>query len=899
MNDFQAQQRACTQQWTALDEQARQAIEWIEAVRPTAPRLDSEADDLILALRRARNTAAGMAQASRTPLTVGFFGLSQAGKSYLISALAANAGGKLMTRYGHEDVDFLEHVNPPGTGKEATGLVTRFSRQHDPAPEGYPVELRLFSEIELAKVLANTWFNDFDHESAEVEYELSDEIILATVAAAGARKGPAEAGVNPEDVVSLWDYLKTSFEKSVRKLEHVYWPAAVALAPQLSIAQRARLFAPLWGEQPKLTDTYVLLANTLRSVGGARTVYAQLDALIQRGAAGLSQRDSIMNVDMLNRLGQSSDVRLQVMPENHGAPGQALDVSAAQLAALTAELRFPLIEQPRHAFVNDVDILDFPGYRGRLQVRSLTDDGSGPSIGQLLLRGKVAYLFERYTDTHALDSLVMCTRSEMQSEVTSVSPIVTRWVESVQGATPEARQQQPSGLVWAMTMLDRRLIDMLSMAQSQHDDGWNKMIDLTLTERFGECEWMKAWAPGKRFNTAFLVRKPGLLSGFIETSGGQELGLMAGKEEALMALRQSFVDNQKVREHIAAPVEAWEAVLSLGDGGMSRLGSYLAQILRPQAKLNRLRQHWEGLIDRLVQKRLSRLYQAESQDGEVDAKRAIALQIRSALVKVSTPGDLLLAMELPDDAVRELYLDDHDDIAIVDEQEASTAAVALEQDPFADLDPFSDGLPSMTDPIDLSRSPAITAHQSGEQRFARRVFNAWVTHMRGLGARTELVRRLGLNREAVDVLVDEMIAGADRLALPTRLAEEAGRRIQSGARRESTAARQVLAAQTVLRNFITWFHHLETPPTQRPRSLANNKGPLFTSPCVLEDGLPALPPAPASLAQWFHMDWISAVLYLTRDNAGYTAGREISAEHNAQLGKILSGFTLGEIQHAR
>jgi hypothetical protein len=60
-------------------------------------------------------------------MTIGFFGLSQAGKSYLISALAAGENGKLGTVLGGHQLNFLTHINPVG-GKEATGLVTRFSR---------------------------------------------------------------------------------------------------------------------------------------------------------------------------------------------------------------------------------------------------------------------------------------------------------------------------------------------------------------------------------------------------------------------------------------------------------------------------------------------------------------------------------------------------------------------------------------------------------------------------------------------------------------------------------------------------------------------------------------------------------------------------------------------------
>ena len=157
-------QKSLTQGWAAIAQGCQDALGWVDAVRSGSRRLDNEADKLNLSLLRTRNQANSLTLVARTPMTVGFFGISQAGKSYLISALAAGSNGSLEALYGERRVDFIKEVNPVGGGKEATGLVTRFTRQAPAAPAGYPVPLRLFSEIDLAKILANAWFNDFNHE---------------------------------------------------------------------------------------------------------------------------------------------------------------------------------------------------------------------------------------------------------------------------------------------------------------------------------------------------------------------------------------------------------------------------------------------------------------------------------------------------------------------------------------------------------------------------------------------------------------------------------------------------------------------------------------------------------------------------------------------------------------
>lgn len=135
----------------------------------------------------------------------------------------------------------------------------------------------------------------------------------------------------------------------------------------------------MWGEQEELTRLYVQLASTLRRLGNAPTVYAPLTCLVTPEGDGYSQRDSIMNVDILERLGSVDDHSLDVRPVEQDTPGNAVTVSVAQLAALTAELTFPLIEPTQDPQVEKVDLLDFPGYRGRLSLKSVSEAASQAS----------------------------------------------------------------------------------------------------------------------------------------------------------------------------------------------------------------------------------------------------------------------------------------------------------------------------------------------------------------------------------------------------------------------------------------------------------------------------------------------------------------------------------------
>ncbi|HCL3330135.1 TPA: HopL1 protein (discontinued T3SE), partial [Pseudomonas aeruginosa] len=134
MSNLTPDQIALGHAWSSVHEGAGMALDWLADVAGKVNEVAAKADSLQRDLHRARNLSRSLGRAAGTPMSMGFFGLSQAGKSYLISALAADCDGRLETQLGHQRLDFIKHVNPVGGGKEATGLVTRFTRRAEPSP---------------------------------------------------------------------------------------------------------------------------------------------------------------------------------------------------------------------------------------------------------------------------------------------------------------------------------------------------------------------------------------------------------------------------------------------------------------------------------------------------------------------------------------------------------------------------------------------------------------------------------------------------------------------------------------------------------------------------------------------------------------------------------------------
>ena len=893
-----SEQKSLTQGWAAIAQGCLDGLGWVDNVRTGSRRLDNEADKLNLSLLRTRNLANSLTQVARTPMTVGFFGISQAGKSYLISALAAGSNGSLEALYGERRVDFIKEVNPVGGGKEATGLVTRFTRQTPAAPAGYPVPLRLFSEIDLAKILANAWFNDFNHE--QLSYQLDQSRVEERLRPFQQRAAQSQHdnGVSQEDVVALWDYLNASFKKSVEKLEHAYWPQVLKIAPTLSPNERAELFSLLWGEQPALTETYRSLANVLAKLNHARMVFAPLETLTDHSSG------SIMNVDSLNRLGSSQDRNVEIRYWKEEQQIGSASLTQAELAALTTELIFPLAEVETNSVVEQVDLLDFPGYRGRLKITALEEAGRDGlnAISQLLLRGKVAYLFERYTDNQEMNALVVCASSAKQSDVADVGPVLNRWVEKTQGKSAEERSGSKPGLFWAITMCDMRINNSLQHTESQLKEGWEGMLHMTLLERFSQYDWLQQWGPNQPFNNCFLVRKPGLDNPFLRLEGSvgqeqlREVEITDRYRDVLDTMGNTFVCGKNVLRHVAEPKAAWQAMLELNDGGMARLTKALRGVAHLDFKLQRLQQQLVQCRQETGDRSLGRWYEKDG-DGQIVKKQAIAKELWQGLSACShSMGEMIDRLDLPTQELNNIYLSirDREQESPSDSETQATNAFAASpfgSNPFGD-NPFASD-PFAAAPVEASvvDAPSTSTDEriGQDDDFAHQAFKAWVAHLRDLSQQTPQWRQLGMSSELINQLSEELITAATRMDLEGTLKRALAGQEQAGTRREHLMARQVLRAQLTIRDFIAWFGYLTLPPEKVPNSYVGEKNKVFMRQTPLtHDELPQLAAVAPQPGVSYLGDWLSALMSVVLDNAGHSATRDISFEHNRQLGQIIS-----------
>lgn len=872
----------------ALAVAASEGVTWLKSAALQSPTVAQQAPSLVSELQKVRNQSRKLARAARRRMCVGVFGPSQAGKSYLVSILASRDGRPLQARFADKSYDFLREINPPGN-RESTGLVTRFGLGLSDVSAEFPVRVRLLTQTDIVKILGNSFLLDFDHQKAEFQGP-DGASIRKRLAELRAKAQPTPVGdLDADDVLDLIEYFDTFFAGVTAELRTDYWREAIDLAPRLSGHDRARLWSVLWYDFEPFTDLYLTLYEGLQKLAFAPEALLGMDALIPR-------EKSIIDVLTLDRLGADSDDTLQVRPKQaDGRFSTDTRLPRSLVCALTAELNVAIAEKPWD-FFDHTDLLDFPGARSRLKLAKLDDvaktkgvaEGANP-LRELLLRGKVAYLFQRYSAERELSAILLCIPDGNQ-EVRDLSDMMTAWIDQTIGATPADRARQKNALFLVLTKMDREFEQKAGETEESRHLRWSARLGNSLVNNF-RGEWPLNWN-GRPFDNTFWLRNPTVIDErLMDYDGSRETGVADAFAQRATELRRHFIDNEDVRRHFADPARAWDEAFRANDGGVSYLVKSLIPVCDPAIKRAQVRGQLDVQIRRLVD-RLAGFHSAS--DGDARAKKRdlvhIVLRGLANVIQQQLFGELVAALQIADTALREIYFR----IATArpaDEAPSrngkSQASVAQSTGAAVDLGAiFADVFGE-----EAARSAPTPSGvlEDRAERFAREAADYWLENMRRIGADEKALSHFGVDRQHLGWLIDELIVGAHRLKLIDQLSQEV-RALENAANAkwEEIAERQVRTASSALNGYVSALGFDKLPVDQRPGLPPNAPTRrVFEHPTVMADGVPVLSEDPAPIYADYCKDWMRAFLQLAMDNVGYEGGREITPEQNDRLGAIL------------
>lgn len=523
--------------------------------------------------------------------SVATFGESQTGKSYLVNALLSEADKAFTVTDGERDYNFIQELNPSekGVQREATGVVTRFSTTNRAAKPGY-VEASLLSVADICLILCEAYYDQL--EDAQVYTDFNEiNRRLREVQLQATAPSPLHEAFTEDDVWEIRDYLESSSlrGKTATLVKSDFFQFLADDLRKLDDAQILELLTILWHDDPQITRLFRDLIDT----------YARLDysPKVQIPFAGmLNRHGTLLDVRRLDEMyAPSTDALPDYRPEIEvtDVSGREVRVKKSFLSGLIAEIALSLprgVEDSRQ-FLRHIDILDFPGARRseNMKADKLSD---GANLSTILRRGKVTYLFNKYSAAKRISSLLLCHHNN-QSAQSVMGGLMARWIDNNIGSTPEKRAEyireaKVSPLFVVCTWFNKDLEHQDETPDSFLDNKWNtRFIKILCDEvlKTNNNPWFDNWtAQGTGFDNIYLLRdfyysmKGNVFSGWSESTAETAEILPPTFPDFRKRLRESFINYDFVKRHFPDPARSWDEAASVRKDGTELIISRLNEL---------------------------------------------------------------------------------------------------------------------------------------------------------------------------------------------------------------------------------------------------------------------------------------------------------------------------------
>lgn len=868
----------------------RSALDWV------AQSDDAEVagnQRLLKDLKTAIYQTQNLRSAAAAKMCVGVYGPSQAGKSYLVSAMARRPGTRMLALIGGREVDFIETINPEG-GKESTGLVTRFTIDRIEPPAGFPLQLKLLSEIDLVKLFVNSYANDIlkDEDDELQRHQEQVQLVLAELETLPWGDSPYTV----EDVYDLEDYCNKRFTdnyriQALKKMD--FWPRAAELLPALGISGRQRLVQVLWEELPSFSGLFSNLASELARLGHPPHLFASANALFRtEGAVWTRSENSIINVVTLDQLGDLNSLNVEVL-----VPGSSpLSISLPNLCALTSELVVSLKDKP-HGIFERADLLDFPGARSRKgQPKSDTTLGQPSVQVGNFLRGKVAYLFDKYSAQLELTSMVLCI-GPLNQEVVGLDAMVEDWILKTHGDKPEAREKLKTALFLVLTKFDQEFAE--GAGKSLDGTRWATRLHASLLNSFGahahKTNWVSKWSTKSAFNNIFWLRNPNAdQSGLVEYEGSpgesKEISFSKRKVNVIATLRTAFLTHPLVLQHFSDPALAWDSGMALNDGGSSYLMSRLDEACTDNLKLKQVDERLQALVSERYAE-LKKYYIHSDLAGLERDKLALAQALTHSFaqnLKQQRLGEFIDSLLQSDTDT----VDTFKKTLLEFERQKHAKASSMDSATERAVDPRLASELGLDIPVVWpgSEEPKSKNQGSFPAIFVQRFIDDWRARCANKFTSSNLADYLLADREMVLRLLGELEISVKRIGLNESLTAyvERNHHYLSDDRRH-WVWRQTAVITARFNAFLARGGAFPGDTAMTITNLSDKPIVIFEPQAETTTDV-NVSEAQSDFSERYLIDWIQAVQHSIRANAAYQAGFRSDVASNQRLGTVLSSM---------
>ena len=572
---------------------------------------------------------------------IALFGKSQVGKSYLVDNILATETEKKLKIPNFTDGSehyFLGELNPEG-GKESTGVVSRFSIEKNDLQKQYPIEVKLITPKDLIIIMCDGYYSDIK-DYVNPRGISKDEIIDFLSEITSICGSTAQHYLSDDDLYEIQDYLGKYFKDKTQLMNFKdagFWNILADSIMKIPPKNWVKVFELLWGRVERFNKLFISLINELEHLNFSKIVFVEFSALLQKYG-------SILDVTRIFELESDSRPKVNVEIDNK----QTKLITRSKLAALTYEVIIPIKEELSDKnkggkeFLKKVDILDFPGARSREQ----DDESKIPTMSNnefynYFRRGKVAYLFNRYSELFEINSLLFCVDNE-QLEVKELSFLLKNWIDFYIGADVAERTEKLNEIINKNTsninnidplfiiftkanlMLEYKDTDV----SGNYDYKWRtRFEDIFIKEFCKGNNWYKEWKYKndnkqsiEEFKNMYMLRSfkwdAGIYEGYAEHN--KESNIKAIREDYMKGLSESFLNLNFCQKHFHNPEKSWKEFTDLNKDG----SEYIIENITPIANNNyrtrlfvkKLKEYRDAIIDEIKTKH----YHSDKLDEQIN-----------------------------------------------------------------------------------------------------------------------------------------------------------------------------------------------------------------------------------------------------------------------------------------
>ena len=560
------------------------SVKWVESNLK-----HEDKHNLLLKLKNALNTFFRVSKSIGSKPVIAVFGGSQVGKSYLIKNLLSEKEQPFVIKNNNIEYDFLKDINPIG-GPESTGVVTRFTVNNEVKFEKFPIKIKLLNPKDILIIILDSFFLDLKR----ITYFINSKDLDVHIKTFENNYSTKKQSILTEfDILEIKEYFENHLSKHTILFEGLnetrFFERMGKIIDGFEFQDWNNLFKFLWNENDHLSKLFNQLINGLNSLNFDSQVYIEFKEVL-RGEG------EILDVRTLKELNGSSKLAT-VKTDN----GEEIKIDLSLITAITAELVFSIPNNllDTKEFLANSDLLDFPGARSRLALEF--NDIDNEIIIDMLLRGKVSYLFNKYSDDFNINNLLFCT-NDQKNEVNEIPSLLFNWISKNIGINTHERtnsliDSSIPPLFIIFTFFNNQL-KYDSTNDFEYDSDYHK-LDYRWDNRFNRFfkdeivtqtkDWETNWIKDNSYFKNFYFLRDFKYSidsfeGFEQA--GYELKTKDDRVAFLEKLKESFINFDFVKNHFDNPLYNWEKTTSLNNDGSELIIENLAKVSNNNTKTN-------------------------------------------------------------------------------------------------------------------------------------------------------------------------------------------------------------------------------------------------------------------------------------------------------------------------